>query len=169
MRRVGGGASDGGLGRACRISQGCGQGWACRPRGPPRAVIQVHVPPNAPSGKACRPVLPLCRARRLHPATPLSGGTSWPTMPAHLEPCCFSRPHVSAQTGHVGQCCSLAEPCFNTATLAIRSGMQAKFQPCRWSHPQLSGRQGMHTHAASLCSHRCAPVAPRSTRHPHRH
>ena len=181
VQRLGRGASDGGLGRACRISQGCEQGWACRPRMPPWAVMQVHVPPNARSGRAGRLVLPLCRAMQMHPATPLSGGTGWPVTPAHLESCCFSHPHVSVQAGHAGQCCFLAEPSFNphhpccqiwhAGRLSALAGAhnlscvrQGALQPCRYTlQPHTLCQAGMQTQAASLCSHRYAPLAPTST------
>ena len=153
MRRVGGGASDGGLGRACRISQGCGQGWACRPRGPPCAVTQMHVPPNAWSGRACRPVLPLCRAMQMHPATPLSGGTCWPMTPAHLKPCSFSRPHLSAQAGHAGPGRAVLPP--RHPCCQIRSASQlSAMQVLTTSAVRQAG------HAGQPCGHKGTPCSP---------
>ena len=80
----------------------------------------------------------------------------WSMTPPHMQPCCFSCPQVSVQAGRAGQCCSLAEPCFNP-TPAIRLSMQANLQPCRCQQPRLSVGQGMQASPAAMWIQPTAP------------
>ncbi len=179
----------GGFGRACRNSQGCTQGWACRPRMPPCAAKQVHMPSGISSGGTCRPALPLCRAMQVHPAspTPLSGELA-PMTPPHMQPCCFSRRvclsgracrpvllsgravhqphHPCYQVEHAGQLAAMQVPTTSAVCQAGHAG-----QPC--SHvdtthsPTPCARQPCRPALPPMCSHKGAPLTPRSTRaHP---
>ena len=100
-RHVGGGASLGGLGRACRISQGCSQGWAFRPGMPPCAVIQVHVLTGVWSGRACRPVLAPGKAvhQAHHPCYEIRHA-------GQLSAMQVLTPSAACQSGHACEPCS---------------------------------------------------------------